>query len=183
MKMNKFLVIIGVGVVFVVGIFIIQKQGSPQSINPLTIQQSDNQGLVSTSTSVPTQQLTTAVVPLPQDSDILNIFFQLISDRKPSDAVMMMSSTIVNDDSSKQAYGVQFNAMTSLKVQKVEQSSKADWTDTRHQYMVTFDVVMDPNSANGPIPNYGYDEGENIRFVNLVKEANQWKIESLSTGP
>jgi hypothetical protein len=49
--------------------------------------------------------------------------------------------------------------------------------------MVTFDVTMDPSSANGPIPYYGYDQGENVRFVTIVKEGNQWKVEGLATGP
>ncbi len=42
---------------------------------------------------------------------------------------------------------------------------------------------MDPSSANAPIPYYGYETGENIRFITLVKENKLWKIDEIATGP
>lgn len=147
------------------------------------IQKGENQGLVSAPTVEPTKKTENNTVPLPQETDIINNFLNFIDEGKASDAVMMMSSSTINDDSIKQAYGVQYAAMTSVKVKKIEESSRGDWTDSRHQYMITLDVVMDPSSASGPIPYYGYEQGENIRFLNLVKEGNQWKVEGLATGP
>ncbi|MFA6017077.1 MAG: hypothetical protein WC744_03250 [Patescibacteria group bacterium] len=153
------------------------------------IQKGENQGLgsdtieVSAPTVEPTKKPESNVVPLPQETDIVNNFISFIDEGKASDAVMMMSSSTINDDSTKQAYEVQYAAMTSVKVKKIEESSKSDWTDSWHQYMVTLDVTMDPSSANGPIPYYGYDQGENIRFLNLIRENNVWKIEGLATGP
>lgn len=81
------------------------------------------------------------------------------------------------------AYREQFTAIDSMKVSKLEESSKGDWSETWHQYMATLNIEMDPSSANGPIPYYGYDKGENIRFINIIKEDSQWKIEGLATGP
>jgi len=147
------------------------------------IKNGENQGLVSAPIIEPTKKPETNIVPLPQETEIINNFLNFIDEGKASDAVMMMSSSTINDDSTKQAYGVQYAAMTSVKVKKIEESSKSDWTDSWHQYMVTLDVVMDPGSANGPIPYYGYEQGENIRFLNLVKEDNRWKVEGLATGP
>jgi len=123
-----------------------------------------------------------ASVPLPRDIDIINNFFALIDEGKASDAVMMMPSKITRDDSIKQAFGVQFAAMDSVKVKKIEESSRLDWTDTWHQYMVTIDVVMDPNSSDGPIPYYGFERGDNVRFVGLLKEGGVWKVEGMATG-
>jgi hypothetical protein len=149
------------------------------------ISQGENQevGSAVNATSSPTKKTEGNTVPLPQDTDVVNTFLSLIGEGKASDAVMMMPSKITGDDSTKQAFGVQFSAMKSVKVKKMEASSQADWTDTWHQYMVTLDVVMDPSSANNPIPFYGYEKGENVRFITLVKEGNQWKIEGLATGP
>jgi len=122
-------------------------------------------------------------VPLPQETDIVNTFFQLIDEGKPDEAVMMMTSNITSDDSAKQAFGVQFNAMKSVKVVSIEEAVKENWTQTRHEYMITLDVLMDPSSANQPIPYYGFGKGSNVRFVTLVKEDGRWKFESISTGP
>jgi len=134
-------------------------------------------------TTVVSPTITQGVVPLPQETDIIRTFFNLIEERKISDAVMMMTSNITNDDSTKQAFGVQFAAMDSVKVTKIEESSRGDWTDKWHQYMVTLDVAMNPSSAGGPIPYYGFEKGENIRFITLIKEGALWKIEGLATGP
>ena len=73
--------------------------------------------------------------------------------------------------------------MNSVKIKNIEESSKGDWTEIWHQYMITLDVVMDPSSADEPISYYGFERGENVRFVGLVKEDNQWKVEGLATGP
>jgi hypothetical protein len=166
---------VGLGVVasVVVGFIVLTRQGTPQRTIPLP----------QTSTVEPTKTTEANTVPLPQDKDIVTTFFTLIDEGKASDAVMMMSSKITGTDSIKQDYGVQFAAMTSVKVKKIEESSKSDWTDSWHQYMVTLDVVMNPSSSGGAIPFYGYEKGENIRFITLVKEGNLWKIEGLATGP
>lgn len=147
------------------------------------IQKGENQGLVSAPTAQPTKKSGNNIIPLPQEKDIINNFFTLIDEGKASDAVMMMPAIITKDDSIKQAFGVQFAAMKSVKVKKIEEAMKEDWTGTRHEYMVTLDVVMDPSSVNQPIPYYGFENGENVRFVGLVKENNQWKVEGMATGP
>ena len=152
-----------------------------------SLKQNNSSGIVPTSTPSVTEVVsatpTKGEVPLPQETDIIRTFINLIDEGKASEAVMMMPSKITNDDSTKQAFGVQYNAMESVKVIKIEESSKADWTETWHQYMVSLDVVMNPNSSGGPIPYYGFEKGENIRFITLIKEGGQWKIEGLATGP
>jgi hypothetical protein len=106
-----------------------------------------------------------AVVTTKQDgnADLVNNFFKSVSEGKINEPM--------------------YKAMKSVKVLKIEESSKADWNENWQQYMVTLDVVMDPSSANQPIPYYGFEKGENVRFVNLTKQNGQWKIDGLSTGP
>ncbi|MFA6532753.1 MAG: hypothetical protein WCT22_02020 [Patescibacteria group bacterium] len=144
------------------------------------IKNGENQGLVSVPSTEPTKS---NGVPLPLDTDIINSFFSLIETKRPSDAVMMMASSIINNDSEKQAWAVQFNAINSLKVLSVEPSMKEEWTDTKHSYKLTLDATMNPNSANEPIPYFGWENGQNIRWVTLVKEGKMWRIEGLATGP
>lgn len=176
--MNKNL-IFGIGIALLVGITVFSLNQNKVKQNTTQRETTINQDITTPTTTIKND----SVIPLPQETDIINNFFQLIDEGKAGDAVMMMSTSTINDDSTKQAYGVQYAAMTSVKVKKIEESSRGDWTDSWHQYMITLDVVMDPSSANGPIPYYGYEQGENIRFLNLVKEGNQWKVEGLATGP
>jgi hypothetical protein len=115
-----------------------------------------------------------ATVPLPQETDIIHIFFNLIAERKITQAVAMMS-----DDT----WGGQLAAMKSVKVLDIAPSMPEEWKDNEHVYKVTLDLIMDPASANQPIPYYGFENGSNIRWVALKKSGNLWKVMGLATGP
>jgi len=121
------------------------------------------------------------VVPLPSEQDIIRSFFNIINEQRPSDAARMMTIT---DESHIQAWAVQFNAFKSVKVNSIEPSMQEEWSSDEHTYKVTLDVVMKPEAANiQPIPNYGFNDGENIRWVGLKKVGDVWKIQGLATGP
>lgn len=122
-------------------------------------------------------------VPLPQEQDIISNFFSLINERKIPEAIAMMSSTMIPDDSTKQAWGVQFNDIKSINVLKIEPSLSENWTDEKHTYKVTLEAYVSSDAANAPIPYYGWQDNPNIRWVELIKEGTLWKINSLSTGP
>lgn len=117
------------------------------------------------------------------DTRFINQFFSYITRGRASQAVMMMTSKNTSDDSTKQSWGVQFNAMKSLKVINISPINKDSWTDTSHQYKVVFDVIMDPNSRNATIPYYGYNNGQNIRYITLEKEDGAWRVSEIATGP
>jgi len=149
------------------------------------IKKGENQGLVSAPTAEPTKvEATKTAVPLPQETDIVRNFFELINEGKSSEAVIMMSSANTSNDNTKQAWGVEFNAFASIKIKSIEPSMSEEWTADRHTYKVVLDVKMKPEAASvQPIPNYGFKNGENYRWVNILKEGSLWKVEGLSTGP
>jgi len=115
-------------------------------------------------------------VPLPQGEDIVRNFINLISEGKISEAVNMLAPETISDDSHKQTWGVQFNAFKKISLKKIEPAGE-------NMYKVTLDVEMKPESENNPIPFYGYDKGENIRWIGLKKVDNLWRITGFSTGP
>jgi len=124
-----------------------------------------------------------AIVPEPQEIDIVQNFFQLIKEKDISAAVSSMSSKNTTDDSVKQAWGVQFNDWNSVNITSIEASMPTDWSESRHTYKVMMDVIIDSSAANLPIPYYGYENGQNIRFISIVKENGLWKIDEIATGP
>ena len=91
----------------------------------------------------------------------------------------MMSLNAVPDDTRKQGYGVTFNQFQSIKVMNIAESMKEDWTNDRQTYMVNLDVMIRPDS-NQPIL---WDDGENTRFLSIIKENNLWKVDGIATGP
>lgn len=125
-----------------------------------------------------------AVVPLPQEEDIIRSFFEIIGENRPSDAISMMSQKLIGDESSKQAWGVQFNAFKTVRVEKIEPSMQANWTENNHSYQVILNVQMKPEAANAPIPYYGWGDNPNTRFINLTKTSEGiWKVDEIATGP
>lgn len=125
-------------------------------------------------------------VPLPQDEDIIRNFVSQIEDGKADEAAKMMK---INDqsppqaNSELQAWAVQFSNITSFKLLRMEKANENEWTDTKHIYKVVLDVWMDPRSADAPIPYYGWQNGENTRWLTLEKVGNVWKIAEIATGP
>jgi len=119
-------------------------------------------------------------VPLPSDEDVIRNFVTLIENGQADKAALMMKT---KDDSELQSWAVHFSAINSFKLLKIEKASEESWTDNRHIYKVVLDVWMDPRSAQAPIPYYGWQNGENTRWITLEKVNNTWKIAKIATGP
>ena len=130
----------------------------------------------------PTQKLEKEAggVPLPSDEDIIRNFVNLIGEGSADKAALMMKT---KDETELQTWGVHFNAINSFKLLKIEKASEESWTDNKHIYKVVLDVWMDPRSADAPIPYYGWQNGENTRWITLEKVGDIWKIAEIATGP
>ncbi len=121
---------------------------------------------------------------LPTEEDIIRLFFNLIDEGRIPEAIEMMSASMVPDDSSKQAWGVHFNAINSIQVSEIKPYNQKSWDESKHKYEVLLNVDISEDSANAPIPYYGWVTGLNSRWIILEKdESDMWKIASISTGP
>jgi len=144
-----------------------------------TLLKTEKQGLQNSSgqTNTTTTDTNSANVPLPNQEDIVRTFINLISEKRISEAISMMDPKAVGDDSQKQAWGVQFNSFATISLKAIEKNG-AD------AFKVTLTVKMKPESEKGPIPYYGYDNGDNIRWIGLIKGSdNLWKITDFATSP
>ncbi len=183
--MEKLALIAGTILLLVFGYAIINSQKQKNSDTIKTVEIVTNVPSQKNVQVSPSAEATSSqgTVSFPQETDIIRTYFNLIEERRVSEAVMMMSDLITGNDSEKQAWGVQLNAMKSVKVLDVAASMPEEWKDNEHTYKVTLDIVMDPSSVNGPIPYHGYDNGKNIRWVTLQKTGNVWKVMGIGTGP
>jgi hypothetical protein len=123
-------------------------------------------------------------VPLPQEEDIVRLFFSLINEKRIPDAVAMMDVSAAPNESAKQSWGVQFNIFSSISVKSIEPSSLGGEPDDQKTYKVVLVTKIKPGSEKAAIPNYDWENGENIRWVSLKKDASgMWKILGIGTGP
>lgn len=116
-------------------------------------------------------------VPLPSKESIVRTFCELIDEGKISDAVSIMD---ISDDSAKQSWGVYLNNFSSFNIKKIE---KNEIDESGNSFKVTVDLAL-KKYVEGPIPNYGWQNGENVRFINLVEKGKGiYKISEIATGP
>jgi hypothetical protein len=139
--------------------------------------------MVQSVTTVSTAQDTKPAVPTPTEEDVIRTFFNLINEHRVEGAVSMLDESTVKDDSQKQAWGVEFNAFSKVSIVSLSPTLQEDWTDVQHEYKVVLDVTMKPESANAVIPYYGFDNGQNYRWITINKVGALWKILGIATGP
>ncbi len=177
---NRTVLLLGAGVILIaIGAFVLKgSTGSARKEQMDTV-------LLPTSTPQSTRISPTAgdSVPLPLPEDILRAFVQLINDDRIPDAISYMAPELVGDEAGKQAWGVQFNAIKSIRIVHMDPPDSRQMSGDRRTFKVTFNVSMDPASKTAPIPYYGWNDGENIRWITLSKTGKLWKIASIATGP
>jgi hypothetical protein len=122
-------------------------------------------------------------VPLPTRLSLISTFFGLINEKRIPAAIEMMNSILVPDESSKQAWGVQFNSLENIVVKSVEPSMKEEWTKNKETYKVNINLEVAKEAANAPIPYYGWENGDNLRWISFERNENIWRIVSIATGP
>jgi hypothetical protein len=117
-------------------------------------------------------------VPLLTQEDIVRTFCNLVDEGKVSEAVNMMDIT---DDTVRQSWGVYLNNFSSFKLLNINKS-KID--ETGNSFEVDINVILKKNLTDLPITNYGWTNGLNKKWINLIKkDGDLYKISEIATGP
>ena len=101
-------------------------------------------------------------------------FFDYLSGKKIPEAIALMDAS----DNTKQGWGVNFNTLEALKVNKIEEAFKEEWTPTRQVFKVELDVKVKPAGEQ-----LGWENGKNFRWVSLQKTGDNWLVHELATNP
>jgi hypothetical protein len=134
-----------------------------------------------TETPLPTSFPTNTVfqnVPLPSKEDIVRTFCGLIDEGRISDAVSMMD---VKDETTRQSWGVSLNNFSSFKLVDIKKSAI---DETGNSFEVDINVTLKKNLTDLPIPNYGWVNGMNKKWIGVVDGGSgHYKITGIATGP
>ena len=115
------------------------------------------------------------ITTTPSEEDAIILFFGLINEHRIPEAVNMLTPELTENDAQKQAWGVMFNAFRSVTIKKIQ-------LDGNSLYRVDLEVEMRPESEEAAIPYYGYEQGENVRWITLEKANDLYKIGGIATG-
>lgn len=106
---------------------------------------------------------------------IVTSFLDNLANLKIDEALKMMDA----NENTKQMWGVNFNTIESLKVNKIEETYKEEWTPTRQSFKVELDVKVKPEGEQ-----LGWVNGKNFRWISLEKNsAGAWLIHELANNP
>jgi len=114
---------------------------------------------------------------------VIQEFVESIDDGRVSEAMAMMSPELLADAEARDGWKRQFSAIRSIDlvdVSEVEGRNAAPCLT----YEVRLEVLLAPEAARAPIPNYGWDDNPNVRWIELCPDSGRmWKISSIGTGP
>lgn len=139
-----------------------------------TVKKENKTGSISTPTATPVGEN----VPLPSKEDVIGTFCELINEGRISDAVSMMET---KDDATRQSWGVSLDNFSSFKLVDIKKSSI---DETGNSFEVDINVTLKKNLTDLPIPNYGWVNGMNKKWINLTEIGQgHYKIAGIATGP
>jgi len=106
-------------------------------------------------------------------------FFSFISNGELTLAVRQLADQAAPNDAMSQQWLANFQSLKSLKVVSVEQAGFEQWTDEWECYKVTLNV-----NTSEPPEKYGWENGQNIRWVTLIPQGDGlWKISAIAMSP
>jgi len=117
-------------------------------------------------------------VPSLSGAEAARRYFELIGAGKIPEAIAMMDSTLVPNDTVKQAYGVTYNAFQSVVVAAVTPQWQEEWKDGEEEYRVDLTIQVKPGADAGL-----WQSGKETRWVVVKKVDTMYRIIEIATGP
>lgn len=134
---------------------------------------------VNEAVSVPLPSKTEEPLNNLNQNETIEKFFRIINDGEIDDIFQFLHSKIIPDNEAKNNWLKQFSV---LKLIAVDNITKLNPEEEIYRAQLTVGEIS-PEASGAAIPNYGWNKGENVRWLTLEKENNVWKISLIATGP
>ena len=106
---------------------------------------------------------------------IASSFLNDLATSKIDEAIKLMDDS----DENKQGWKTNFSTIQSLKVNKIEEAFKEEWTSTHQEFKAELDVKVKPEGLQ-----MGWEQGKNYRWIVLEKnEAGTWLVHGIANNP
>jgi hypothetical protein len=101
-------------------------------------------------------------------------FFQFLADKKIDEALAMMDA----NDGTKNMWKTNFKTINSLSVRGANPVFLEEWTSVRQVFKVDLTVRVTPEGEG-----YGWNQGQNFRWITLEKNGETWQVHELANNP
>ncbi len=116
-----------------------------------------------------TEQLTASLV--------IEKFFQMVDSGDVDSALTLLDTQALGNASSQAMWQSSLGSIDTASVTSIQNSNQAQWTNDYQQYQVNISLHLKPGSQTL------WSEGQDTRWISLVKANGQWKISTLATSP
>jgi len=117
-------------------------------------------------------------------TQFIQLFFQVINQKQTNTAVSMLNSSLLPNQEAANLWASQLGSFQSILVKDISEVPDFVKTPASEKYKVILTAQTSPDAANAPIPFYGWSDGDNIRFITIIKgEDGLWRVQEIATGP
>jgi len=121
---------------------------------------------------------------IPSDKEFIQLFFATLETKNTAVSLGMLDPSNLIDEASAKEWEKQLTSFEKAQVTNIESLNEDKWTLTEHIYKTTINVKMVPEAASASIPNYGWQNGDNIRWITVRKGVdNLWRVVTIATSP
>lgn len=101
-------------------------------------------------------------------------FFSLLADKKFDEAISMMDA----NQGTEEMWKTNFNTIKSLSVKGATPVFEEEWTSVRQVFKFDLLVSVTPEGEG-----YGWNQGQNARWISLEKNGDIWQVHELANNP
>lgn len=113
-----------------------------------------------------------------REENFIYDYFEAIDQGETDLYFSMMDEELAGDENKREMWKTAFSGLDLIKVVSLYPEEERKWYDKQPLYKVTIYTIPKPGS-----PYYGWDEGENTRWITVTTNENSRKIVSIATGP
>ena len=113
------------------------------------------------------------------ESELIEYFFALIDWGNIDEDVDLLDSSVAPDENSKQQWKSAFDGFESAEIINKEPYNEQSWTDSYQEYVVNLYIKIKPER----LPELANWDGQNTRWISIIKSDDNWKIGTIATGP
>lgn len=118
-------------------------------------------------------------------ADTIRAFWALVDRDQAAAAVAMLDPSAAPDDASRAAWRASFESIDAVQVSGVEPWERGAWAQGTERYQVTLAIRTRPDdpALAPPIPHYGWQDGSNVRWMEIRMSGATGLVASIATGP
>jgi hypothetical protein len=116
---------------------------------------------------------------------VIRAFWALVDRDQAAAAVAMLDPSAAPDEATRAAWRDNFESIDAVQVSGVVPWEQGAWAAGTERYQVTLAIRTKPDdpTRTPPVPHYGWQDGSNLRWMEIRMTGVTGLVASIATGP